>query len=148
MNKRKESCCFSLCYLNVDPRPQQMTHFLQDLLLQSIPGHSAVHVQYKRESKPKKTEERSFLQPQKQNVQITVLIYIWLLPLSLMATACSVTHKKDHFLRSQVFVWRRGQRSHGPLHERRRPADLRPVLQVVVIQVCQKTPCQPNRVFN
>lgn len=54
MNRRKESCHFTLCYLNVDARPQKVTHFLQDLLLQSVPGHSAIHVQYKRESKPKR----------------------------------------------------------------------------------------------
>lgn len=45
-------------YLNIDPRPQEMAHFLQDLFLQSIPGHSALHVQYERESKPKKRKEK------------------------------------------------------------------------------------------
>lgn len=38
-------------YLNINPRSQKMTHFLQDLFLQSVPGHSALQVQYKRQTK-------------------------------------------------------------------------------------------------
>lgn len=49
----------SSSYLNIDPRPQKMPHFFQDLFLQSIPGHSALHVQYKRQAKPCKTERMS-----------------------------------------------------------------------------------------
>lgn len=46
-------------YLNIDPRPQEMAHFLQDLFLQCIPGHSALHVQYERESKSKKKKKKA-----------------------------------------------------------------------------------------
>lgn len=62
------------------------------------------------------------------------------LPLSLVAAASSVTHQQDHFLRSHVFIGGGGQRSHGALHEGRRPAAFWSVLQVVVVQVCQKAP--------
>ena len=44
--------CTTSPYLDVHPGPQQMTHLLQDLLLQRVPGHCALHVQNKREAKP------------------------------------------------------------------------------------------------
>lgn len=44
-----------LPYLDVDPRPQQVAHLLQDLLLQSVPGDGAVHVEHKGQPKPAHT---------------------------------------------------------------------------------------------
>jgi len=61
-------------------------------------------------------------------------------PPALVAAAGPVAHQQDDLLGPQVLVGRGAQRGHGPLHERRRPADLRPVLQVVLVQVGQETP--------
>ena len=58
-------------------------------------------------------------------------------PSPLVPAAGPVAHQEDDLLRAQVLIGRRTQRGHGALHERRGPAHLRAVLQVVLVQIGQ-----------
>lgn len=57
-----------LSYLDVDPRPQQVAHLLQDLFLQGVPGHRAVHVEHKRQPKPAQSHHSLSLQRRTRTV--------------------------------------------------------------------------------
>lgn len=99
---RTETCS----YLDVDARPQQVAHLLQDLLLQSVPGDHAVHVEHKRQPKPAAGAKgcrfsRTLFRWLKSSKRKTFLTG---LPLSLVAATSSVTHQEDHFLGSHEFI--------------------------------------------
>lgn len=67
-------------------------------------------------------------------------------PPSLVADAGSVADQQDHLVSSCVFVGRR--RIHRPLHERRGARAVIAILQVVLIKVCKKAPCENKRGFS
>lgn len=55
---------WSCSHLNVDAGPQQVAHLLQDLFLQRVPGHHAVHVEHERQPEPAaRAQARRFRRP-------------------------------------------------------------------------------------